>query len=265
MNVIMSDTRIGIGRRKRREERYSMKKWKTGFLCGAILFTGIAFGTSAIIANAEKHGLDEEGKKLSTNKPVSIVDHLPVRELSGEMGGRTIMVTPMDKDISKNASADVIDHGDMTKDENRNYTKPGVNSSSSDKKIGKLPVTHTVNDVEVTVHSIRVTEKATDFEVTITNNSDKDKVTLDMQKVITKANIGVKGRTAEAVEIASDNPDFASKTIRPKKELHGWIRNQGLKDRDIVNLKFALSVKGAKETRAYSFLIDCTKLKFRTL
>ncbi|SYX85476.1 hypothetical protein [Paenibacillus alvei] len=241
-----------------------MKRWKTGFLCGAILFTGIAFGTSAIIANAEKHGLDEEGKKLSTNKPVSIDGHLPVRELSGEMGGRTIMVMPMDKDISKNASIDAIDHGGMTKDENRNHTKPGA--SSSDKKIGKLPVTHTVNDIEVTVHSIRVTEKATDFEVTITNNSDKDKVTLDLQKVATKANISVKGRTAEAVEIASDNPDFANKTIRPKKELHGWIRNQGLKDRDIVNLKLALSVKGVKEkTRAYSFLIDCTKMKFRTL
>lgn len=241
-----------------------MKRWKTGFLCGAILFTGITFGTSAIITNAEKHGLDEEGKKLSIDKPVSIDDHLPVRELSGAMGNRTM--SHMDKDIPKNACADVIDHGGMTKDENRNRTKPGVNSSSSDKKIGKLPVTHTVNDIEVTIHSIRVTEKATDFEVTITNNSDKDKVTLDMQKVITKANIGVKGRTAEAVEIASDNPDFANKTIRPKKELHGWIRNQGLKDRDIVNLKLALSVKGVKEkTRAYSFLIDCTKLKFRTL
>lgn len=242
-----------------------MKTWKTGFLCGAILFTGIAFGTSAIIANAEKHGLDGEGKKLSIDKPVSIDDHHPVRELSGAMGDRTIKVTPMDKDITKNSSTDAIDHGGMTKDENLNRKKPGANSDSSDKKMDKLPVTYTVNDVEVTVHSIRVTEKATDFEVTIKNNSDKDKVTLDMQKVITKANIGVKGRTTEAVEIASDNPDFADKTIRPKKELHGWIRNQGLKDRDIVNLKLALSVKGAKETRTYSFLIDCTKLKFRTL
>lgn len=243
-----------------------MKRWKTGFLCGAILFTGIAFGTSAIIANAEKHGHDEEGKKLSIDMPVSIDGHLPVRVLSSEMGGRTILVMPMDKDISKNASTDAIDHGGMTKGENRNRKKTGVSPGSSDKKIGKLPVTHTVNDIEVTVHSIRVTEQATDFEVTITNNSDKDKVTLDMQKVITKANIGVKGSTAEAVEIASDNPDFANKTIRPKKDLHGWIRNQGLKDRDIVNLKLALSVKGVKEkTREYSFLIDCTKLKFRTL
>jgi len=240
-----------------------MKIWKIDFLCGAILFTGIAFGTSAIIANAEGYGLDEEGKKLSIDKPVSIDDHLPVRELSGAMGDRTM--SPMDKAIPKNASTDVIDHGGMTKDETHGRKKPGVNSDSSDKRMGKLPVTYTENDVEVTVHSIRVTEKATDFEVTIKNNSDKDKVTLDMQKVATKANIGVKGRTAEAVEVSSDNPDFANKTIRPKKELYGWIRNQGLKDRDIVNLKLALSVKGAKETRTYSFLIDCTKLKFRTL
>ncbi|MEQ7053283.1 hypothetical protein ABN764_21815 [Paenibacillaceae sp. P-4] len=240
-----------------------MKTWKTGFLFGAILFTGIALSTSAIIANAEKKGLDEEGKKLSIDKLVTIDDHLPVRELSGAMGNRTM--SPMDKDIPKESSIDAIDHGGITKDENRNRKKPGVNPDSSDKKMDKLPVTYTVNDVEVTVHSIRVTEKATDFEVTIKNNSDKDKVTLDMQKVITKANIGVKGRTTEAVEIASDNPDFADKTIRPKKELHGWIRNQGLKDRDIVNLKLALSVKGAKETRTYSFFIDCTKLKFRTL
>jgi len=242
-----------------------MKTWKTGFLCGAILFTGIALSTSAIIANAEKHGLDGEGKKLSIDKPVSIDDHLPVRELSGAMGDRTVQVTPMDKDIPKNANTDAIDHGGMTKVENRNRKKTGVNHGSSDKKQDKLPVSYTVNEVEVTVHSIRVTEKATDFEVTITNNSDKDKVTLDMQKVITKANIGVKGRTAEAVEISLDNPDFSNKMIRPKKELHGWIRNQGLQDRDIVNLSLALSVKGAKETRTYSFLIDCTKLKFRTL
>lgn len=242
-----------------------MKTWKTGFLCGAILFMGIALSTSAIIANAEEHERDVEGKKVSIDKPVSIDDHLPVRELSGAMGNRTIMLTPSDKGIPKNSSTDVIDHDGMTKDGNLNRKKPGANSGSSDKKIDKLPVAYTVNDVEVAIHSIRVTEKATDFEVTITNNSDKDKVTLDLQKVATKANIGVKGRTAEAVEIASDNPDFANKTIRPKKELHGWIRNQGLQDRDIVNLSLALSVKGAKETRTYSFLIDCTKLKFRTL
>ena len=236
-----------------------MKTWKIGFLCGAILFTGIAFGTSAIIANAEEYGLDEEGKKLS----VSIDNQFPVRELSGAMGNRTM--SPMGKDIPKNAGTDVIDHGGMSKGETHNRKKPGANSGSSDKKLDELPVSYTVNDIEVTVHSIRITEKATDFEVTITNNSDKDKVTLDLQKVATKANIGVKGRTAEPVTISSDNPDFANKTIRPKKELHGWIRNQGLKDRDIVNLSLALSVKGAKETRTYSFLIDCTKLKFRTL
>ena len=236
-----------------------MKTWKKGFLCGAILFTGIAFGTSAIIANAEEYGLDEAGKKLS----VLVDNQLPVRELSGAMGNRTM--SSMDKDIPKNASTDVIDHGDMSKSETHNRKKPGANSGSSDKKLDELPLTYTVNDVEVTVHSIRVTEKATDFEVTIKNNSDKDKVTLDLQKVATKANLAVKGRTTEAVKISSDNQDFANKTICPKKELHGWIRNQGLQDRDIVNLSLALSVKGAKETRTYSFLIDCTKLKFRTL
>ncbi|WP_231586988.1 hypothetical protein [Paenibacillus sp. E194] len=160
-----------------------MKIWKIDFLCGAILFTGIAFGTSTIIANAEGYGLDEAGKKLS----VSIDNQLPVRELSGAMGDRTIVVTPIDKYTPKNSSVAAIDHGGMAKDGNLNRKKPGANSDSSDKKMDKLPVTSTVNGVEVTVHSIRVTEQATDFEVTITNNSDKDKVTLDMQKVITKS------------------------------------------------------------------------------
>lgn len=228
-----------------------MKKWVTGFLCGALFLSGIVFAASEFTANAGVNGLNPDGQEKGlADKPVSMEgeSYLPVRELAGAMGDRV-----------------GIDNG-IKLDANRENEKPGKRSAgNSDKKFEKLPITQTVNDVEVTIHSIRVTEKTTDFEVTIKNNTDKEKVTLNLKDVKTGANRGVEGKPYETVEVSSDNPDFKDKAIRPKKELHGWIRNQGLKDRDVANLSFSLSLKGAKEARTYHFFIDCKKLKFRTL
>jgi hypothetical protein len=220
-----------------------MRKRVMGFFAGVLFISGIGFAASEFTANA--------GIKALADKPASMKGEsdLPARELAGAMGDRV-----------------GIDHGSRKLDAKPGKEQPGQRSSGSDgSQFKPLPLTHTVHDVEVTIHSIRVTEQNTDFEVTIKNNSDKEKVTLQLDEVKTEANSGVAGKSAEAVEAASDNPDFKDKAIRPTKELHGWVRHQGLKDRDIVNLSFRLALKGTKETRTYHFLIDCTTLKFRTL
>ncbi|WCR27116.1 hypothetical protein L3476_28780 [Paenibacillus thiaminolyticus] len=220
-----------------------MRKQVMGFLAGALFVSGIGFAASEFTANA--------GIKVLADKPASMRGEsiLPAQELAGMMGDQV-----------------GIDEGSIKLDAKPGKEQPGQRSSGSDSSQFKpLPLTRTVNDVEVTIHSIRVTEKNTDFEVTIKNNSDKEKVTLQLDEVMTEANIGVAGKAVEAVEAAADNPDFKDKAIRPTKELHGWVRHQGLKDRDIANLSFRLALKGTKETRTYHFLIDCTKLKFRTL
>ncbi|MGG4398204.1 hypothetical protein ABEX25_28440 [Paenibacillus thiaminolyticus] len=220
-----------------------MRKRVMGFLAGALFVSGIGFAASEFTANA--------GIRALADKPAAMEGEsiLPAQELAGTMGDQV-----------------GIDHGSIKLDAKPGKEQPGRRSGGSDgRQFKPLPLTRTVNDVEVTIHSIRVTEQNTDFEVTIKNNSDKEKVTLQLNEVKTEANSGVKGKSAEAVEAAADNPDFKDKEIRHQKELHGWVRHPGLKDRDIANLSFRLALKGTKELRSYHFLIDCTKLKLRTL
>lgn len=220
-----------------------MRKRVMGFLAGALFISGIGFAASEFTANT---GLQALGDRPGAMEGESV---LPAQELAGTKGDQV-----------------GIDEGSIKLYAKPGKEQPGQRSSGSDgSQFKPLPLTRTVNDVEVMIHSIRVTEQNTDFEVTIKNNSDKEKVTLQLDKVMTEANSGVAGKAVEAVEAAADNPDFKDKTIRPTKELHGWVRHPGLKDRDIANLVFTLRLKGTKQTRTYDFLIDCTTLKFRTL
>ncbi|MBG9796077.1 hypothetical protein ABD76_28065 [Paenibacillus dendritiformis] len=228
-----------------------MRRQMMGFLAGALFFSGIGFAASQFTADAGMSGLNSEGlEKGQAYQPASLGESfLPAQDLAGAMDDRV-----------------GIDHGSLKPNANPGKEEPGQRSGGSDgKQFKALPLTHTVNDVEVTVHSIRVTEENTDFEVTIQNQSDEENVMLLLDEMKTEANKGVKGKSVEAVEADADNTDFRDKAIRPQKELHGWVRHQGLKERDVANLSVRLAVKGTKQTRTYHFLIDCTKLKFRTL
>ncbi|WP_442603968.1 hypothetical protein [Paenibacillus sp. KN14-4R] len=141
----------------------------------------------------------------------------------------------------------------------------GSTSSDQNVKLQKIPVTQKINEVEVTVHAIRLTEKTTDFEITIKNNTDDENITPDLLSSLVGANDDVAGKTYETVGISPLNPGFGTVTIKPKKEIHGWVRHQGLVEKNIENLTFQLSLNGKSEKRTFTFHIDCKDMKFRTL
>ncbi|MBN3523024.1 stalk domain-containing protein [Paenibacillus apiarius] len=229
-----------------------MKKLVTGFICGAIFFSGIAFAASNFTAKAEEYKIYINGQeKALSDKPVSIEGklYLPIRELADAVGYRV-----------------AFEKGGIRLESKKKEEKPESGSSgSSDTKFETLPITQTVKDVEVTVHSVRVTEGNTDFEITIKNNTSNEDITPELGSAKTGANDGIEGKSYETVGISPANPDFEAGAIKPKKEKHGWVRNLGLADRDVKNLTFSLSLNGTKETRTFSFYIDCKDLKFRTL
>lgn len=147
-----------------------MRKWVMGFLAGALFILGIGFAASEFTAKAEINTL--------ADKPVAMEGEsiLPAQELAGTMGDQVD-----------------IDDGSIKLDTKPGKEQPRRRSGGSDgSQFKPLPLTHTVNDVEVTIHSIRVTEQNTDFEVTIKNNSDLESVTLRLDVVKAEANSGVK-------------------------------------------------------------------------
>ncbi|MCE5172052.1 copper amine oxidase N-terminal domain-containing protein [Paenibacillus profundus] len=236
------------------EGKITMKKLVTGFICGAIFFSGIAFAASNFTAKVEEHKIYINGQeKALSDKPVSIEGnlYLPVRELADAIGYRVAFENGDIKLTSKK------------KDEQKESTSSGSTDTKFD--FQKLPITQTVKDVEVTVHSVRLTEGKTDFEITIKNNTADENITPVLGNTEVGANYSNEGKSYETVGISPANPDFEDGSIKPKKEKHGWVSNQGLADRDVKNLTFSLSVNGKKEKRTFKFYIDCKDLKFRTL
>lgn len=146
-----------------------MRKRVMGFLAGA-LFVSRWIRCLGFTANA--------GIKALADKPASMRRAFFRRkELAGMMGDQF-----------------GIDDGSIKLDAKPGKEQPGRRSGGSDgRQFKSLPLTRTVNDVEVTIHSIRVTEQNTDFEVTIKNNSDLESVTLRLDEVKAEANSGVKG------------------------------------------------------------------------
>lgn len=230
-----------------------MKKVITGFICGAIFFSGVAYAASSLTAKVEDHKVYIDGKeKVLRDKPV-VIDgktYLPAREMAESLGYDVVLDKKDIKLYSK--------------------TKDGKNPNSSDgstQKVNfqKLPITQKINDVEVSVHAVRMTEEKTDFEITIKNNTDDETITPELVRTIVGANYQIEGKTYEKAGISQDNPDFEDGAIKPQKEKHGWLSNKALTNKDVRNLTLSLSLKGKGETRVYTFYIDCKDLKFRTL
>ncbi|WP_098742340.1 hypothetical protein [Paenibacillus sp. EZ-K15] len=213
-----------------------MKKIGVGFICGAIFFTGISASASNLTAETKDYQLFIDDKEqVLRDKPISIQGRidLPVREVA---------------------------------DSNRNVKKKeGTTSSGRNVKLEKIPITQELKDVEVTVHAIRLTASTTDFEVTVKNNTDDENITVDLLSTRVEANNNVAGKPSETVGIAPVNPDFGTVTIKPKKEIHGWVSTKGLVEKNIDNIAFRLSLRGKSEKRTFTFHIDCKDMKFRTL
>lgn len=213
-----------------------MKKIGMGFICGAIFFTGISASASNLTAETKDYQLFIDDKEqVLRDKPISIQGRidLPVREVA---------------------------------DSNRNVEKKeGTTSSGRNVKLEKIPITQKLKDVEVTVHAIRLTDNTTDFEVTVKNNTDDENISLDLLSTRVEANNNVAGKLSETVGIAPVNPDFGTVTIKPKKEIHGWVSTKGLVEKNIDNIAFRLTLRGKSEKRTFTFHIDCKDMKFRTL
>jgi len=129
----------------------------------------------------------------------------------------------------------------------------------------KLPITQKINDVEVTIHTVRLTDETTDFEITIKNNTDDETITPELVHSIAGTNVQIQGKTKEMVGISQDNPDFGDSTIKPNKEKYGWLSYKALSDKKVRNMTLSFSVEGKNKQRNFSFYIDCKDLKFRTL
>ncbi|MCR8645381.1 hypothetical protein NV379_22345 [Paenibacillus sp. N1-5-1-14] len=159
-----------------------------------------------------------------------------------------------------------FDNGNIKLNSNRTDAKK-EDSTSSDQnvKLQRIPVTQKINEVEVIVHAIRITDKTTDFEITIKNNTDDENITPDLLSSVVGANDHVVGKPYETVKISPTNPDFGTVNIKPNKEIHGWVRHQGLVEKNIENLTFQLTLNGKSEKRTFTFHIDCKDMKFRTL
>jgi len=138
-------------------------------------------------------------------------------------------------------------------------------SSKQNYNFQKLPITQKVNDVEVTIHAVRLTEETTDFEITIKNNTDDETITPELVHSIAGANVQIKGKTKETISASQHNPDFGDSTIKPNKEKYGWLSYKALSDKEVSNMILSLLVKGKDKKRSFSFAIDCKDLQFRTL
>ncbi|MGG4103809.1 stalk domain-containing protein [Paenibacillus lautus] len=229
-----------------------MKKIGVGFICGAIFFTGISASASNLTAETKDYKLFIDDKEqVLRDKPISIQGktYLPVREVAEAVGYEFAF---------KNETIQLSSNRNDEK-------KEGATSSDRNVKLGKIPITQKLKDVEVTVHAIRLTESTTDFEVTVKNNTDHENITLDLLSTRVEANNNVAGKPSETVGIAPVNPDFGNVTIKPKKEIHGWVSTKGLVKKNIDNIAFQLSLHGKSEKRTFTFHIDCKDMKFRTL
>ncbi|MGM1044995.1 MAG: stalk domain-containing protein [Bacillota bacterium] len=229
-----------------------MKKLGIGFICGAIFFTGISAFASNLTADNKNYKLFINDKEqVLSEKPVSMNGkvYLPVREVAEAVGYEV-----------------AFENGNIKLNSNRNdQKKEGSTSSDRNVKLQKIPITKKMKDVEVTVHAIRITESTTDFEVTIKNNTDDENITLDLPRTLVEANDNVADKQSETVGISPVNPDFGTVTIKPKKEIHGWVSAKGLVEKNIDNLTFQLSLHGKSKKRTFTFHIDCKDMKFRTL
>ncbi|WP_152395073.1 hypothetical protein [Paenibacillus guangzhouensis] len=132
-------------------------------------------------------------------------------------------------------------------------------------QVQKLPITQTIDDIEVTVHAVRLMPEKTDFEITIKNNKTDESIMPVLVHSKAVANVQVKGKVSETVDIAQDNPDFRDRTIKPSKEKYGWLSYTGLSGQEVQNLTLNFSVKGKDNQRNFSFAIDCKDLQFRKL
>lgn len=229
-----------------------MKKIGMGFICGAIFFTGISASASNLPAETKDYQLFIDDKEqVLRDKPISIQGRidLPVREVAEAVGYEA-----------------AFENGTIQLRSNRNdEKKEGTTSSGRNVKLEKIPITQELKDVEVTVHAIRLTASTTDFEVTVKNNTDDENITVDLLSTRVEANNNVAGKPSETVGIAPVNPDFGTVTIKPKKEIHGWVSTKGLVEKNIDNIAFRLSLRGKSEKRTFTFHIDCKDMKFRTL
>ncbi|WP_028546873.1 hypothetical protein [Paenibacillus taiwanensis] len=213
-----------------------MNKWFVGILCSTMLFTGIALATSHNTSDAERETFNgRDVVRVMHNKPIAIEGSIDI---------------PQGK---------------------RNHPDQKPNTSNTNNKDGQqatfqtLPLTQTINGIEVTVHAVRLTKDQTDFEITVNNKTDKEQVKLYLADMKVGANRGIKGKTYETVVAASHNPDFKNAVINPGKERHGWVYNKALADKDVQNLTLRLSVLGQEGKRELVFKMDCKELQFRTL
>jgi len=146
-------------------------------------------------------------------------------------------------------------------------TKSEQSQAVSQQKIQvqKLPITQKIDDIEVTIHAVRLMAEKTDFEITIKNNTADETITPVLVRSTAAANVQIKGKGSETVDISRDNPDFRDRTIKPNKERYGWLSYNGLSDQEVRNLTLSFSVKGKDKPRNFFFAIDCKDLQFRKL
>ncbi|SEF72712.1 hypothetical protein [Paenibacillus sp. UNC499MF] len=142
----------------------------------------------------------------------------------------------------------------------------GSGESRGEKAYAALPVTSSANNLEVTLHAVRLKAGTADFELTIRNLSDREAVTADLESVSVVTNEDLPGRSAEKVRAAKINPDFTEAVIRPGKERYGWLSTEVWSEEAPARLTLNVTIRGNNgEEQAFSIPVDCRGLTFRTL
>ncbi|MEC0246412.1 hypothetical protein P4H65_11500 [Paenibacillus chitinolyticus] len=138
--------------------------------------------------------------------------------------------------------------------------------SGGEKTYAQLPVTQTANNIEVTVHAVRLKADTADFEVTIRNLSDMEPISPDLASVSVVTNEGLAGRHSEKVHAAQNNPDFEQAVIQPGKERYGWLSSGAWSEEAPGRLTLKVTIRSNSGVeQAFSIPVDCRGLTFRTL
>ncbi|MEY9094336.1 hypothetical protein [Paenibacillus sp. RC84] len=138
--------------------------------------------------------------------------------------------------------------------------------SGGEKTYAQLPVTQTANNIEITVHAVRLKADTADFEVTIRNLSDRESIAPDLASISVVTNEGLPGRHSEKVRAAQVNPDFEQAVIQPGKERYGWLSSGAWSEEAPERLTLNVTIRsnsGAEQ--AFVIPVDCRGLTFRTL